>query len=306
MTDFKPLEISDRKWLNEIIEKSGFMICEASFANNVAWQRLNNTKACKYKDYCILKSQDEDTFYYDFPFGLNKVSSMEQCKDAIEFIFSDAKENGYSKAIITSVTEDLLPIFEALYNGLYECSTDEAHDDYIYNASDLIELRGKKYHSKRNHISNFKKNNWRFEKINSSNIDDALVFAIDVYNSLEEDVPHSAIAEQYAINTYFTYFNELELCGGILYVDDRIVGVTIGEKLNKDTFVVHIEKADKEFNGAYPTICNEFLKASANDYKYVNREEDLGIEGLRKSKLSYYPCFKIKKYTLTFDMEDFK
>lgn len=304
MLDFKPLNVSDRDWVNDAINKSGFMICESSFANNVAWQRLNGTKACKCDEFCILKSQNDDIFYYDFPFGLNINSSLDDYKRAFSFIFSDAKENGYDRVTITSVTEEFLPVFDNLYKGLYECATDDAHDDYIYLSSDLIELKGKKYHSKRNHISNFKKNNWRFERIDNSNIDDALIYTIGVYNSLDEDKPLSTIAEQYAINTYFTHFDELELCGGILYLDDNIVAVTIGERLNDETFVVHIEKAEKGINGAYPTICNEFLKEFAVNYKYVNREEDLGVEGLRKSKMSYYPCFKIKKYTLTFNTED--
>ncbi len=306
MLDFKPLNVSDREWVNGAIKESGFTICESSFANNVAWQRLNNTKACKCDEFCILKSQSGDEFYYDFPFGLNVNSSHDDCKRALDYIFSDAKKNGYNKAVITSVTEEFLPLFESLYAGLYTCSTDEAHDDYIYLSSDLIDLKGKKYHSKRNHIANFKKNNWRFERINSTNIDDAFVYTIGVYNSLDDDKPLSTIAEQYAINTYFTHFDELELCGGILYLNDEIVAVTIGERLNDETFVVHIEKAEKNVNGAYPTICNEFLKEFATDYKYINREEDLGIEGLRKAKMSYYPCFKIKKYTLTFNMEDLK
>lgn len=285
------------------IKKSDSMCCEASFANNIAWQRLNNTKALRYKDYCLLRSEDNGVYYYDFPFGLNKNSSLEECREVIEIIKSDAKANNMP-LIITTVTKDLLYIFEELYPEQYSIETSSAHDDYIYLAQDLIELKGKKYHKKRNHIANFKKFNWRYVPINSSNIDDALVFAVDIYNETLNDGTVSFVSEQFAINTYFTYFEQLELCGGLLYVDDKIVALTIGEMLNSDTFVVHIEKADREYNGAYPTICNEFLKNYAQNAKYVNREEDLGLDGLRKSKQSFYPCFMLEKYTLTFNMED--
>ena len=92
----------------------------------------------------------------------------------------------------------------------------------------------------------------------------------------------------------------LNLKGGVLKADNRIVGITIGEQLNSDTFVVHIEKALADVQGAYPMICNQFAKANAAELKYINREEDLGLEGLRKSKLSYKPAFMVDKYTVYF------
>ena len=99
---------------------------------------------------------------------------------------------------------------------------------------------------------------------------------------------------------YFSYYSELGLTGGIIRIDGRIAALTIGERLNSDTFCVHIEKADTSYNGIYAAINNCFAKSAAADFRYINREEDMGIEGLRKSKLSYHPAFLVEKNIVTF------
>ena len=120
------------------------------------------------------------------------------------------------------------------------------------------------------------------------------------YNSKQNSNNYSSVAEQYALDTYFRYFNELGLCGGMIKSDGRIIALSIGEKLNSDTFCTHIEKADTSYPGIYPLINNRFTAASAADFRYINREEDMGIEGLRKAKRSYNPVFMIEKNTVEF------
>ncbi len=110
----------------------------------------------------------------------------------------------------------------------------------------------------------------------------------------------SAVGEQYAINTFFNNFDELGLKGGVIRVDGKVAGFTVGSRINSDTLDVHIEKALPNINGAYTAVMNEFAKAESNDFTYINREEDLGIEGLRKSKLSYNPEFRLVKNVVTF------
>ena len=94
-------------------------------------------------------------------------------------------------------------------------------------------------------------------------------------------------------------FKELELTGGILRVDGQIVAFTIGEPICSDTFVVHIEKAFPDVQGAYTMINQQFVEHECMDYKYVNREEDTGDEGLRKAKRSYRPVFMVEKGVVT-------
>lgn len=301
MSQFKTIEISDKDWMTEAIKRSGFMSCEYSFANNLAWQRLNNTRVCSYKDYCLLRSEDNGAFYYDFPFGLNINSPFSEYKEAIDFIMSDAFEKN-ADFILKTVSKEAIERIKEVYGDVFSISTDKSTYDYIYSAESLIGLKGKKYHAKRNHIANLSNRcNWKYYEINDNNINDALIFAVNIFNDNDEYSTQSKIAEQFAINTYFSYYNELNLRGGIIVADGKIIALSIGESINNDTFAVHIEKADRDYNGAYPAICNSFLKNEASKYKYINREEDLGIEGLRKSKMSYYPLYLLEKYTLTFE-----
>ena len=89
--------------------------------------------------------------------------------------------------------------------------------------------------------------------------------------------------------------DEMGLKGGVLWAGGQVVAFTLGEELNQDMFVVHIEKALADIQGAYPMINQQFLIHEASQYSYVNREEDTGAEGLRKAKLSYYPAFLQEK-----------
>lgn len=108
------------------------------------------------------------------------------------------------------------------------------------------------------------------------------------------------LLNSHAIHTFFNYFEQFGLSGGIIRINGKIAAFTIGEGINSDTFCVHIEKADTQYSGIYAGINNLFARSAASGYKYINREEDLGIEGLRKSKLSYRPAFLLDKYTVIF------
>jgi hypothetical protein len=162
-----------------------------------------------------------------------------------------------------------------------------------------MNFAGKKYHGKRNHLKHFYKTDWSFEPIDKSNIDDCITFAASFYNE-SDSKDFSAVVEQYAINLFMMNMDYLDLKGGVLVSDGEIVGFTLGEQLNSDTFVVHIEKAISSVQGAYTAVCNQFAKSCAAELAYINREEDLGIEGLRKSKLSYRPAFLLNKNTVYF------
>lgn len=295
MLDFRDIEISDKNKINDCLAKSDFMGCEYSFANNMAWKRLSDSKISFYKSFYIscAFSTDDDIPTFTFPSGQG---------DLIDVIHEMKK---YSESMnkplrICGVTDKLLSFFSENFSNQFTVQFDRDGSDYIYNSSDLINLSGKKYHNKRNHLARFSEINYNFSLIDDNDFDDCISFSTLTYNSKTSENSQSFIAEQYAINTYFSFFHELNLCGGIIRIDGKPAAVTIGEKINSDTFCVHIEKADINFPGIYTGINNLFVRHSATDCKYVNREEDLGIEGLRKSKLSYYPAFILNKHIITF------
>ena len=158
-----------------------------------------------------------------------------------------------------------------------------------YRTADFVALAGKKYHKKRNHIAQFSKYGAVFSEITPNDFDECITFAAESYNAKDGYSDASSVAEQYAIHTFFQNFEALELKGGLLPGDGELAAFSIGEPICSNTFGVHIEKADTRFHGAYPAMAQAFAAHFAMDYTYLNREEDLGIPGLRKSKLSYYP-----------------
>jgi hypothetical protein len=180
----------------------------------------------------------------------------------------------------------------------FEESRDDA--DYVYLTERLSTLSGKKLQPKRNHISRFKDNpDWRYEDISEENIEDCLIMSKDwceKYNCEDsQDLDDEYCAVRQALQHYFT----LGFDGGLIRREGKVVAFTIGEPLNNSAYVVHIEKAYHDIQGAYPLINQEFVLRNCQDYTYVNREEDTGDLGLRQAKLSYGPDILLTKYTAT-------
>lgn len=294
MLEFRDIAVSDREKINKALAASDFMGCEYSFANNLAWRRLGDSRIAFYKDFYIYGSFGGE---YDFPRFILPAGEGSY-RDVIEELKKYSEAMGYPLRL-TGVTENGLEMLTELFPDQFTSFCDRDGSDYIYLKSDLAELPGKKFHAKRNHLARFKELDFEFSLITEKDFDDCILFSVNSYNS-SDSADRSFITEQFAINTYFSYFGELGLTGGIIRIGGRTAAVTIGERLSSDTFCVHIEKADKSFNGIYAGINNLFVRSCMDGCKYVNREEDLGLEGLRKAKLSYHPAFILNKYIITF------
>ena len=293
MLDFKVIELSDKPWVEKLLRISDFRGCEYCFANNMAWRRMYDTKVTRYKDFYISLSE-QGSPYFTFPAGGGDY------KDVFGEMKKYSETRGYP-LVIGSVTPDKFPLFEELFpKDSYTVEADEAGWDYVYNASDLAELKGKKYHGKRNHLKKLLAMNYSYEPLTEKDFDDCISFAVNVYNRDSAYDDKSKVCEQFAINTYFENFHALGLMGGVLRVGGSIVGFTIGERINSDTLGVHIEKAEPSVDGAYPAVNQMFATSASKDFTYINREEDLGIEGLRKAKRSYHPAFMIEKHIVRF------
>lgn len=293
MLNFKSPEIKDKQWVDECLKHSNSMNCEYTFGNVFIWSTPYNTKICKFKDFFICRWGKGMNISYSLPLGQGNFS------EAIIEIINDAKALGV-KPRIYGITSNYLTILQESFTGKFEYHFDVGLNDYIYKTEKMATLSGKKYHGKRNHISNFKKQNpnWSFEKIDKTNIKDCIEFHskwIEERATLEEDVEDFSL-EFEAVLRSFEYFEELDFIGGLIRVDGEVVAYTMGEA-NKigNCFVSHFEKAPATLQGAYPIINQEFTKNCLLEYEYVNREEDLGIEGLRKSKQSYYPEVFLEK-----------
>lgn len=292
MLEFRDIDISDRDRINKALAESDFMGCEYSFANNLAWRRLADSKIAFFKDFYIVGAFADAVPSFVFPSGKGDF------REVISTLRSFAEEHG-APLRLTGVTDKSLEMLRELFPDGFTSVPDRDYSDYIYLRSDLAELSGKKYHAKRNHLARFNRLDYEFSPITEKDYDDCILWLVDNYNSSGKS-DHSFIAEQFAINTFFSYFDALELKGGIIRIDGRIAAVTVGERLNSDTFCVHIEKADTSYEGIYAGINNLFVRSAAEGSTYINREEDLGLEGLRKAKLSYHPAFILNKHIVTF------
>ncbi|MDR0920131.1 MAG: phosphatidylglycerol lysyltransferase domain-containing protein [Oscillospiraceae bacterium] len=287
MLNFRKITIDDRFWIRELLKKSDYRGCEYSFANNLAWQRLSDTMITRFEDFYLSVTAHKT---FTFPAGDGDYDK----------VLAEMLRYSGEKLVISNVTSEMMLIIDKFIkknNLKKEVDIDNDWWDYIYFQSDLATFKGKKYEKKRNHLNRFYQYNWEYKPLEKEYFNECIAFAALSYNLKDGFTERSSVVEQYAIDRFFEYFEEMELMGGTLWVDDLLVAFTIGEKLNSDTFCTHIEKADINYHGAFTAINNEFAKRI--DCKYINREEDMGIMGLRKSKISYKPCFQLEKNTVT-------
>lgn len=290
MIEFKQIEISDKVWVDELLKFSDYRGAEYCFTNLFIWSGIYNSKIARYKDFILLKTGKGETTHYLYPAGRGDK------RDVIEYLIKDAKEREveFSFIGVSSQTKEELTEF---YPNRFEYKPMRDSFDYIYESEKLISLSGKKLQSKRNHINRFKEQqNWQYEELTEEKLPEVIAFnakwckSIDCYISETLDWEACAVAKCLANYPY------LNLKGGILRLDGEIVAYTIGEPINSDTVVIHIEKAFADVRGAYPMINREFAERIAAGYKYINREDDIGDIGLRQAKESYYPVFMQEKY----------
>lgn len=285
MIEFKKPELSDREWVLPLLKLSDFRGCEYTFGNNYVWQDVYGITIARYKNFYIVKTGRG--FFY--PAGKGDIAEV------LSELESYCKEKEIPFVISSAGTLPMMTLKE-IYGDRTEISVDTDDFDYIYRYEDLTELKGKKYHQKRNHIARFSENNWSYEEINGNNIQECIEMNEEW---LRRSGAENGKAEESAVvRKSLEHFSELGYIGGILRVDGRIQAFTFGEPLNSDTFNVHVEKAFTDYQGAYPMINRQFLLNSVHGFKFINREEDTGEENLRKAKLSYYPCFMEEKFAV--------
>lgn len=292
---FKRTELEDKELITSYFEKAPSKSCERTFANVLLWSRHYPVKWTVIEDALVFKSEDETHLAFAYPAG-----EPEQVKKALEVMEQYSKERGYAFQLY-SVTTEMFEQLNTWYPGEFQIEYQRDEADYIYEQEKLATLSGKKLHAKRNHINKFQATyeNWSYEPLSEENLEECFQLALKWrnLNGCEEDEEKNA--ELCVTCNSLRLFRELELTGGVLRVDGEIVAFTIGEALDQDTFVVHIEKAYADVEGAYTMINQQFVQHACQDYRYVNREDDAGMEGLRKAKLSYRPAFLVEKGIVT-------
>lgn len=296
MLSFKNIDIEDFENYKKLIYNSGYLSCEYSYATAYMWCNDYNMMICDSPDVYMIMSRYMDESSYLFPCGEENNVVM-----VIDELITQHRQLG-TELKFYGVEPRAKDLIARHYNGKFQFIDTRDNYDYIYKSSDLSDLSGRKYHQKRNHIKKFESlGNWCFEDITEENIEECIRMDNEwVKRRPVDEEAHETSGDKEPIERAFKNFSRLGLEGGVLRLDGEIVAFSFGEKSNDEEFVVHIEKAFSDIPGAYPMINREMAKRYGRDVEYINREDDVGVEGLRKAKLSYHPEILLEKSTIIY------
>lgn len=294
MVQFRTVTLCDKSWVDSIVAAEGSPSADYNFGNIYIWDKRYRQLVCRFGDRMLTKLRYEGRPTFVFPIGSGEL------RPAVEALRLIAAAEGHP-LYIRGITEKHREQLESLYPGSFEYTEDEDCADYIYLAEKLMSYSGKALHSKRNHCNRFEaEREWDFVPLTRELIPGCMDM-LDVWTEDNAQRLESSIAVEHdALVRAFAAYERLGLEGGVLRIKGEIAGFTVGEKICGDTFDVHFEKARVDINGAYPMVCREFVRmvtARHPEIKWINREDDMGLEPLRRSKLSYKPEFMVKKYT---------
>jgi hypothetical protein len=289
---FKEFSLEEKPLLEEAFINLPPVISEFTFTNLFIWRQAYQLKISRLKDFiCLLSDQGTHSFFFP-PIG--EGDRIECFRKMLQLL-----EKGGISPKIARVPESAIAQIDWDGTGM-RADLDRDQSDYVYLIEDLIKLQGRKYHRKRNHIKQFKeKYAYEYLSLTAEWISECLRLETEWCDLRHCEVIPGLANESVAIKETLTHYDQLKVKGGAILIDGKLEAFTLGEPLNPETVVIHIEKANPAFEGLYPLINQAFLEKEWSEYLFVNREQDLGEEGLRKAKESYFPNHMIHKYTIT-------
>ena len=292
MIEFHAPELRDRAWVEEIYLRDGNERCEYSFVNLFAWGGPYGLVIAPLDGRMVSYLPQGKGSGYPYPVGSGDI------RPVLEALREDAARRGIPFRLLYLGRREAEEL-EELYPGRFQITGDRAGFDYVYDIDRLADLAGKKLHAKRNHIHRFVEAhpNWSVEELTAENLPECLDM-FEAWGSQGSD-PEGLADERQALHRALDHREALGLKGLLLRSEGRVLGFTVGSLMNEDTFDVHFEKAFGHVQGAYAIINREFARWVREHYpqvRWLNREEDMGLEGLRKAKSSYYPDRMVEKY----------
>lgn len=281
----RQITLRDKPFFDAVFAQRPTEISAYSFTNIFAWRESQQTELSRIDDHILLINNQNEHISSLEPLGVGSI------KPVVEEMLRRSDRPVIFERISGEAGGEMKDI------GL-KVEYDPDNSDYVYAAQDLIELAGRKFDGKRNFIARARSQiEYEYMKMDESVAVECEAFA-DLWceHKMCETI-EGLRKERCAVNQMLTNFDSLGIVGGAIRAGGAIVAFSLGEKLNDDTLVIHAEKAHTQIDGLYQLINNEFCKAEAQSYKYVNREQDLGIPGLRKAKQSYHPVRLIETFT---------
>lgn len=296
MIEFKPLELSDNIVFQKYLSEYKFNTYEYSFLNLYLWRKYCNVQYAVLNDVLIIKKSEGNAgTYFMQPIGFKD----ENLKDIISMLYEIKKDYKDMLFLLGDIEEPFLKKLLEIYGEKLIYIEDVKKFDYIYEAKKLINFTGEKLRKRKLQYNQFKNSyNFEIKDIHDKKvIEDCIYFSekwFDAQNNKDEQI----MFELEGIKDILTNFQFLNAIGMAVYINNNIAGFTIGEKVNKKMAVIHIEKGDVAYKGIYAFINRIFAKIYLSDIVYINREEDVGIEGIRRAKLAYDPIKLEKKYLI--------
>lgn len=288
---FRPIEINDYENASAIMYSGGIENCEHCFPTMLEWSFRHDIQIAIEEETVFMRSKGKKHMWYLFPRG-----AMDR-KKATDMILSDAEQQGMPVSIY-GIDEENALFLQENYGHILNVTEERDGADYIYRTSDLATLPGKNYQKKRNHISRFVRENpdYKFTVITPDNIHRAKKFQTDWNGKYNTEDSWDLHSEQNGIFRLLDNFTTLKLKGAMIETNGEIVAMTIAAPINERMVDIMVEKAYHEINGAYAIINRDFALNCLAQFEFINREDDMGLENLRKAKLSYFPYEIRKKY----------
>ncbi len=282
----REIRLEDRPVFDRIFAARSPQLSAYNFTNIFAWREPHNTGLSKIGENIIVHYNPEDRRICLEPLGEDDPAAVvEEAFRRGEGTVMEFKFFHHETAVIFHDRPE------------YSVKPDRDNFDYLYLASDLIDLPGRKFDAKRNFINRLKSQiEYEYLPITEEIIEESRDFVTRWCEDRGPDCVGGLARERDAIREMLANYTLFNLRGGVIRVDGSIAALSIGEALNPETLVVHVEKADTGLTGMYQLINNEFCVHEARDFQYVNREQDLGVPGLRKAKISYHPIRMLESY----------
>ncbi len=298
MLTFESPQFEDREWVQPLLAAEASPACEYNFANIYLWSRAYPQQIARLGDRLLVQIQGSLGLCYLYPAGGGPLAP------AVDALANHAAANGVPLTLVC-VTEDQRAALEEACPGRFAFEEDRGGFDYLYDVNRLADLPGKKLHAKRNHIRRFDEQfpDWLLEDITPANVPECVElerqWAAIRQEEAGEDV-NSVSEETVAVIEALYHMDKLGLEGALIRADGSPVAFSLGGFITPEVFDVNFEKSFGDIQGAYPAINRELarlIRGRHPQVKWFNREDDLGLEGLRKAKLSYYPDILLTKYT---------
>ena len=296
---FKEIDINAYEELRPYFNSVDYEACEYCFTTLYMWRHTYKTSYYIGDEFAIIVGEYEGDRFSVLP-----LAKKDKIHKALDFMINYFKTEDH-QIYLRAVTKEVVELLQKDYPGKFKYIEERDYFDYVYDAESLRTLAGRKNQKKRNHINYFLKEyegRFEYKKLEEKDFDQCIdLLKAWANNKAEHGDTDDGIDDEFIgvkkiFDNYDVLKQDVKIAG--IYIDSKLEAFTIGENINENMAVIHIEKANPEIRGLYPYINQQFLVNEFEDVEFVNREEDLGIEGLRKAKLSYHPCKFVEKYTV--------